>query len=94
MFCCALKKKNKTPLPKPKNQRFNLIYQDGVYFDRNLKIITEHNRTNVNDFLNNNQFNDVADKDCKYFCPICFKYFDCMLNSTCCTNYICHLCAM
>jgi len=28
----------------------------------------------------------------KYYCPICLRYFNLMLLSECCTNYICHLC--
>lgn len=28
----------------------------------------------------------------KYYCPICLRYFNHMLVSTCCDNYICRLC--
>jgi hypothetical protein len=28
----------------------------------------------------------------KYYCPICLRYFNLMLLSKCCQNYICHLC--
>ena len=28
----------------------------------------------------------------KYYCPICLRYFNVMLTSDCCNNYICHLC--
>lgn len=28
----------------------------------------------------------------KYYCPICLRYFNLILVSKCCTNYICHLC--
>ena len=29
----------------------------------------------------------------KYYCPICLRYFNCMLMSQCCSNYLCHYCA-
>ena len=29
----------------------------------------------------------------KYYCPICLRYFNCMLLSQCCFNYLCHYCA-
>jgi len=28
----------------------------------------------------------------KYYCPICLRYFNIMLLSQCCSNYICHVC--
>ena len=28
----------------------------------------------------------------KYYCPICLRYFNHMLISSCCDNYICRLC--
>ena len=28
----------------------------------------------------------------KYYCPICLRYFNVILLSGCCTNYICHMC--
>ena len=28
----------------------------------------------------------------KYYCPICLRYFNHMLISSCCNNYICRLC--
>lgn len=28
----------------------------------------------------------------KYYCPICLRYFNHMLISSCCENYICRLC--
>jgi len=32
-------------------------------------------------------------KDLRYNCPICFRYFNHILISTCCKNYMCHFCA-
>lgn len=29
----------------------------------------------------------------KYYCPICLRYFNVMLQSKCCLNYLCHFCA-
>jgi hypothetical protein len=29
----------------------------------------------------------------KYYCPICLRYFNYMLISECCLNYLCHFCA-
>lgn len=29
----------------------------------------------------------------KYYCPICLRYFDSMLMSQCCYNYLCHYCS-
>ena len=29
----------------------------------------------------------------KYYCPICLRYFNVMLVSKCCNNYLCHFCA-
>ncbi|CAK70512.1 unnamed protein product (macronuclear) [Paramecium tetraurelia] len=40
------------------------------------------------------QFCDTLQGNCKYYCPICFKYYDCMLHTTCCSNYVCHVCAV
>ena len=28
----------------------------------------------------------------KYYCPICLRYFNTVLVSTCCDNYICRFC--
>ena len=28
----------------------------------------------------------------KYYCPICLRYFNTVLVSSCCDNYICRLC--
>jgi len=28
----------------------------------------------------------------KYYCPICLRYFNTILVSTCCDNYICRFC--
>ena len=28
----------------------------------------------------------------KYYCPVCLRYFNTILVSTCCQNYICRLC--
>lgn len=28
----------------------------------------------------------------RYYCPICLRYFNLMLLSMCCSNYICHKC--
>lgn len=32
-------------------------------------------------------------KDLKFNCPICFRFFDRILVSSCCSNYLCHFCA-
>ena len=29
----------------------------------------------------------------KFYCPVCLRYFNHMLCSGCCQNYICHFCA-
>ena len=29
----------------------------------------------------------------KYYCPICLRYFNQMLISECCSNYLCHYCS-
>lgn len=29
----------------------------------------------------------------RYCCPICLRFFNCMLESSCCRNYICRLCS-
>ena len=29
---------------------------------------------------------------CKYCCPVCLRYFNTILVSSCCANYICRLC--
>jgi len=33
-----------------------------------------------------------ARKKYKYYCPICLRYFNTILTSDCCKNYLCHLC--
>ncbi|KAM3129792.1 hypothetical protein pb186bvf_018086 [Paramecium bursaria] len=81
--CCSKKKKIERQLPK--RHQLQLIQSDGLYFDKNLRIITE---------FNNLKQCEIVTNICKYYCPICFRYSDCMLNSTCCSNYICHLCAI
>ncbi|CAD8095711.1 unnamed protein product [Paramecium sonneborni] len=83
--CCGKKKKDRKHLSLGNLHQLNLICQDGLYFDKNLKIITENNKTNAS---------EIVSKECKYYCPICFKYYDCMLQSTCCSNYVCHICAV
>lgn len=36
---------------------------------------------------------DIANRDIfKYYCPICLRYFNHILISDCCQNYICRLC--
>ncbi len=34
----------------------------------------------------------VARKVFKYYCPICLRYFNTILVSNCCDNYICRFC--
>ena len=38
------------------------------------------------------QFNGDAFDVFKYYCPVCLRYFNHMLVSSCCNNYICRLC--
>lgn len=33
------------------------------------------------------------DNSLKYCCPVCMRYLSVMLETLCCRNYLCHLCA-
>ncbi|CAD8097052.1 unnamed protein product [Paramecium sonneborni] len=45
--CCGKKKKDRKHVSLGNLHQLNLICQDGLYFDKNLKILTEFNKTNV-----------------------------------------------
>jgi len=48
------------------------------YKKDNLKFIDNLSELDVNEF--------------KYCCPVCLRYFNHILVSSCCSNYICRLC--
>ena len=58
----------------------------------NIEVITEHKLDNVLvvDFL---PIDRELRRQFKYYCPICLRYFNFMLVSSCCNNYLCHYCA-
>ncbi|CAD8147574.1 unnamed protein product [Paramecium pentaurelia] len=49
--CCGKKKKERKHASLGNLHQLNLICQDGLYFDKNLKIITEFNKTNYFSFV-------------------------------------------
>lgn len=42
--------------------------------------------------MNQNEEDRQLRKEYKYYCPICLRYFNHILISDCCKNYICRLC--
>lgn len=67
--------------------------EDGMqetHFESNIKVVTKYSTA------------DILSKDCvltkqeritfPYNCPICFRNFARLLESTCCQNYFCHFC--
>ncbi|CAD8101571.1 unnamed protein product [Paramecium sonneborni] len=59
----------------------------GAYLDKSKKIKTTHQ-------LNEIMINNVITERTQHSCPICFCYFNYILASNCCMNYICHICAL
>ena len=60
--------------------------------ETNLQLITKHTEVDVK-FVDLQP--DVREERYryKYYCPICLRYFTHMLQSACCQNYLCLMCA-
>jgi hypothetical protein len=65
--------------------------------DRNLVRITTDFQKNDVQAIDQYPFDDTPEaeelrKTYKFYCPICLRYFNHILVSDCCRNYICRLC--
>ncbi|CAD8120724.1 unnamed protein product [Paramecium sonneborni] len=65
---------------------YSMSLLDGFYQDKSKKIKTLHP---LKDLI----FSETLTKITLFSCPICFRYFNFILSSSCCANYICHICA-
>lgn len=72
---------------------------------KNAKSIKDRNKVRINTSYLKDQIEYVDEypideteedrnlrKIYKYYCPICLRYFNHILISDCCNNYICRLC--
>jgi hypothetical protein len=70
-----------------------------------VKVLKDRNRVRINtnfakseiDCIDifptgNNEADRKIRKDYKFYCPICLRYFNHILISDCCNNYICRFC--
>ena len=86
------------------NQATNLLYNNFNTFNNDNDPILQHVKettkkfqldTNIPINLLENDIKMRRDEtvDIKYNCPICMRYFNYILQTSCCNNYICKFCA-
>jgi len=71
--------------------------QDQQNLDRQIEIAKQKKLVKIDskfcsDNLSCADFRPESGEQLKYNCPICFRFFDQILVTTCCKNYLCHFC--